>query len=111
MCVCKRLFEQTDQTLSSSQGGYNLLATANSALAVAKVLLGDEVPDLPPMEASDIAVEVVYQLAKIHSKYWKNIDVRACEPLLGEKLYQYAGISIRCLTVLESLHRRIRRRR
>jgi histone deacetylase 6 len=52
---------------------------------VAKVLLGDEVPDLPPMEASDIAVEVVYQLAKIHSKYWKNIDVRACEPLLGEK--------------------------
>ncbi len=70
------------------------MATANSALAVTKVLLGDEIPDLPPMEASDIAVEVIYQLAKIHSKYWRNIDVRACEPLLGKYVAMHGMIFI-----------------
>lgn len=32
------------------------------------------------MQASDLTVEVVNQVAKVQSKYWKNIDTKACEP-------------------------------
>jgi histone deacetylase 6 len=63
------------------QGGYNLTAISNSAEAVARILLGESVPELPPLQASDIATEVMYQVAKIQSKYWKSIDVQACLPI------------------------------
>lgn len=33
------------------------------------------------MQASDIATEVMYQVAKIQSRYWKSIDVQACLPI------------------------------
>lgn len=32
------------------------------------------------MRASDVATEVMFEVAKIQSKYWKSIDVKACEP-------------------------------
>lgn len=32
------------------------------------------------MVAQDLAVEVVNQVAKVQSKYWKSINPRACEP-------------------------------
>lgn len=69
---------------AGAQGGYDLDALSSSALAVAKTLLGEELPELLPMTASDLATEVVYQVAKIQKRYWKTINVAACEPLMGE---------------------------
>jgi histone deacetylase 6 len=67
------------------QGGYNLKSISVSALAVAKVLLGAPPPELPPMVASDIATETVFQCAYIQSRFWKSIDPKACEPVEGEQ--------------------------
>ncbi|KAJ4483351.1 histone deacetylase complex protein [Lentinula aciculospora] len=62
------------------EGGYNLDATMNSALAVTKVILGEAPDPLPPMHASETATETVYLVAKEQSKYWKSIDAKSCEP-------------------------------
>ena len=70
------------------QGGYCLDAISTSATAVARILVGEAPPELPPMTASDIATETVYQVAVEQSKYWKNIDPKTCEPIEGE-LRQY----------------------
>lgn len=59
-------------------------AISNSAEAVARILLGEPVPELPPLQASDIATELMYQVAKIQCKYWKSIDVQSCLPIDGE---------------------------
>lgn len=59
-------------------------AISNSAEAVARILLGEPVPDLPPLQASDIATELIYQVSKIQCKYWKSIDVQSCLPIDGE---------------------------
>lgn len=59
-------------------------AISNSAEAVARILLGEPVPELPPLQASDIATELMYQVAKIQSKYWKSIDVQSCLPIDGK---------------------------
>jgi hypothetical protein len=66
------------------QGGYNLSAISNSAFAVAQVLLGETPPELGALKASEVATEVVHQVAKVHSKYWKSIDPVGCEPPEGE---------------------------
>ncbi|KAJ3487452.1 hypothetical protein NLI96_g3543 [Meripilus lineatus] len=63
------------------EGGYNLDAISASALAVAKVILGEIPPELPSMVASDIATETVWQVATEQSKYWKSINPKACEPI------------------------------
>ncbi|KIR69589.1 histone deacetylase 6/10 [Cryptococcus bacillisporus CA1873] len=62
------------------EGGYNLRAISDSALAVARVLLGEIPPELGILRASQAATEVVYQVALEQSKYWECIDVKACEP-------------------------------
>lgn len=62
------------------EGGYNLKAISDSALAVAQVLLGETPAEIGHLEASEAATEVMYQVAKVQSKYWKSIDVKACEP-------------------------------
>ncbi|OCF43376.1 histone deacetylase 6/10 [Kwoniella heveanensis CBS 569] len=62
------------------EGGYNLRAISDSALAVAHVLLGETPAELDVIQASEAATEVIYQCAKVQSKYWKSIDVKACEP-------------------------------
>jgi histone deacetylase 6 len=61
-----------------------LKAISNSAEAVARILLGEPVPELPPLQASDIATELMYQVAKIQCKYWKSIDVQSCLPIDGK---------------------------
>lgn len=66
------------------EGGYNLRAISDSAFAVAQVLLGETPAELGALEASDVATEVVHQVAKVQSKYWKSINVKACEPPEGE---------------------------
>ena len=65
------------------QGGYSLDAISNSATAVAKILVGEAPPELPPMVASDVATETVYQVAVEQSKYWKCMNPKAVEPQEG----------------------------
>ncbi|KAJ7579149.1 histone deacetylase complex protein [Mycena floridula] len=62
------------------EGGYNLDSICVSASAVVRVLLGEPPGELPPMVAGEYATETVWLVAKEQSKYWKNIDVRSCEP-------------------------------
>ncbi|EPS99814.1 hypothetical protein FOMPIDRAFT_1146984 [Fomitopsis schrenkii] len=63
------------------EGGYNLDAISVSALAVARVILGEVPPQLGPMVASEVATETIWHVAMEQSKYWKNIDPKACEPV------------------------------
>jgi histone deacetylase 6 len=49
-------------------------------VAVAQVLLGETPAELPPLQASETATEVVYEVAKMQSKYWRCLDVKGCEP-------------------------------
>lgn len=62
------------------EGGYNLEASAKSALAVTRILLGDAPPELPPMVASEEATETIWQVATEQSKYWKCMNPKAVEP-------------------------------
>jgi histone deacetylase 6 len=62
------------------EGGYNVDAIAKSSLAVAKVLLGEPPAELAPMTAEDVGAETIWLVAKEQSKYWKNVDPKACEP-------------------------------
>lgn len=68
------------------QGGYNLKAIADSSLAVAQVLLGETPDDISEVEASEAGTEVMLQVAKVQSKYWKNVTVKSCEKPEGEWL-------------------------
>ncbi|KAK0486054.1 histone deacetylase complex protein [Armillaria novae-zelandiae] len=52
------------------EGGYN----------VTKVIVGEPPDELPPMTANEQATEVVWLVAKEQSKYWKNVNPKACEP-------------------------------
>ena len=53
------------------EGGYNLTSISNSALAVAKVLLGEPPENTIRMQPHGDAIEVVDEVTKIQSKYWK----------------------------------------
>lgn len=44
------------------------------------------------MRASEAATEVVYQVALEQSKYWKCIDVKACEPPEGMSSFSYSPL-------------------
>ncbi|KAI0674933.1 histone deacetylase complex protein [Trametes maxima] len=70
------------------EGGYNLDAISTSALAVAKVILGEAPPQIPSLVASEAATETIWQVAVEQSKYWKNLDPKACEPI--EEIEQLA---------------------
>ncbi len=59
-------------------------AIADSALAVAQIILGGMPPQLPPMTATEAATETIYQVAMEQSKFWKNVDPKACEPIEGQ---------------------------
>jgi hypothetical protein len=75
--------------LTVRKGGYNLDSISNSALAVAKVILGDPPPRLPPMTASADGMETIWHVAMEQSKYWKGISPKACEPRESEFLCIY----------------------
>ncbi|CDK29439.1 unnamed protein product [Kuraishia capsulata CBS 1993] len=55
------------------EGGYNLDSIANSALSVAKVLLGDTPEELRSSLPTKSAVEVIDDVVKIQSRYWKSL--------------------------------------
>ncbi|KAL7419556.1 Histone deacetylase hda1 [Cryptotrichosporon argae] len=76
------------------EGGYNLRAISDSSLAVAQVLLGETPEELGPLEASELATEVVYQVAQVQSKYWKSINVPACEPTEASALEDGASPTV-----------------
>jgi histone deacetylase 6 len=65
------------------QGGYTLESLSNCALAVGRMLLGEAPPELPPLVASEVESETVWLVAKEQSKYWKNINIKACQPKEG----------------------------
>ncbi|KDQ57529.1 hypothetical protein JAAARDRAFT_686851 [Jaapia argillacea MUCL 33604] len=62
------------------EGGYNLDSISNSALAVTRMILGEEPPELGSMVASESATETVWQVARQQSKYWKSVEPKAAEP-------------------------------
>ncbi|KAG9124110.1 Histone deacetylase hda1, partial [Ceratobasidium sp. 392] len=62
------------------EGGYNLNSISKSAVAVVHSLLGDQLPELPRLEASEIATEVVWQVARVQSQYWHCINPPNLEP-------------------------------
>lgn len=80
------------------QGGYNLNAISESSLAVAQVLLGETPAEFGSLVASEIATEVMWQAAKVQSKYWKNIDLKACEPPEGRSSQCCAELGLTCLS-------------
>ena len=47
-------------------------------------MLGETPPELGALQASEVATEVIHQVAKVHSKYWKSIDPVSCEPPEGK---------------------------
>jgi histone deacetylase 6 len=87
------------------KGGYNLDSISKSALAVTRVLLGQAPDELPPLTASDEATETVWLVAKEQSKYWKNVDPKACEPQESEQENPLALRVVFCSCVVASLRR------
>lgn len=77
------------------EGGYNLDAISHSSLAVAQVLLGETPPELPALQASEVATEVVHQVARVQSRYWKSIDVKACGPPEGNPFLTWVNHAYR----------------
>lgn len=69
------------------QGGYTLESLSNCALAVGRMLLGEAPPELPPLVSSEVEAETIWLVAKEQSKYWKNINIKACEPKEGSYLF------------------------
>ncbi|KAI9437713.1 histone deacetylase complex protein [Lactarius indigo] len=66
--------------VAALEGGYTLDSISNCALAVGRMLLGEAPPELPALVASEVEAETVWLVAKEQSKYWKNINIKACEP-------------------------------
>ncbi|THH05529.1 hypothetical protein EW145_g4728 [Phellinidium pouzarii] len=66
--------------VAALEGGYNVGSIADSALAMTRVLLGDEPPELKPLVAGEIGTEIVWAVANHQSRYWKNLDPQSCEP-------------------------------
>lgn len=78
-------------TFFTFKGGYNLDASANSAAAVTRVLLGEALPELPSMVASEEATETIWQVATQQSKYWKCMNPKAVEPREGLHILSLYG--------------------
>lgn len=53
------------------EGGYNLDSISKSALAVAKVLVGEPPEKIVPLDPHLETLEVVDEVVKYHSKYWR----------------------------------------
>ncbi|KAF9017536.1 hypothetical protein BDZ89DRAFT_1074786, partial [Hymenopellis radicata] len=62
------------------EGGYNVESVAQSALAVAKILVMESPPELPPLRVNEIGTETVWLVAKQQSRYWNSISPQACTP-------------------------------
>ena len=85
------------------QGGYTLESLSNCALAVGRMLLGEAPPELPPLVASEVESETVWLVAKEQSKYWKNINIKACEPKEGFYSFVYQYFQFRLTSIFQTL--------
>ncbi|CAI5756113.1 unnamed protein product [Candida verbasci] len=56
------------------EGGYNLESISKSALAVAKVLIGEPPENTITSQPHSESIEVIDEVIKIHSKYWKCLN-------------------------------------
>ncbi|KAK0549432.1 Histone deacetylase hda1 [Tilletia horrida] len=68
------------------EGGYNLDATAQSALAVTKTILGEapEAYDVNELGCGLIAQRTVHEVAKVQERYWKSIVSSELEPKVND---------------------------
>ena len=53
---------------------------------MARILLGDVPEALPPLVASEVATETVWQVAMQQSRFWRSINPKATEPFAGASL-------------------------
>ena len=60
---------------------------ARSALAVGRTLVGESPPEMGSLIASEEGSETIFAVAKYQSQFWKNIDVRSCEPREGSRYF------------------------
>lgn len=72
------------------EGGYNLDATSLSALAVAKVLVGEPPENTISNQPSLEAIEVIDEVKKVQSKYWKSLRYGVPSKTFDD-LYDIAG--------------------
>lgn len=84
------------------EGGYNLDSIRNSAVAVMRVLMGEAPPYLLPMVASKAATETVYQTARVHARYWNNLNA----PPLDARAIEDSPISTDIPTLLKEYRAR-----
>lgn len=61
-----------------------MASISDSALAVARILMGQAPDELPPLVASEAATETVWLVAREQSKYWRSVDPKSCEPQEGQ---------------------------
>ena len=59
------------------EGGYNLKAIANSALAVTKTLMGQAPPRIPSVEATDSGLRTIFEVIEHQSQNWKCLVPKA----------------------------------
>ncbi|EJD52489.1 hypothetical protein AURDEDRAFT_82103 [Auricularia subglabra TFB-10046 SS5] len=62
------------------EGGYETKVIADSALAVARVLVGDAPPQLGPLVANETSTQAIWQCSLVLSRFWKSIVPKALEP-------------------------------
>ena len=66
------------------------------------MLLGEAPPELPPLVSSEVEAETIWLVAKEQSKYWKNINTKACEPKEGS-YHSSEYIFSKLISILQTL--------
>jgi len=67
------------------------------------MLLGEAPPELPPLVSSEVEAETVWLVAKEQGKYWKNINIKACEPKEGLYSFAYESFLSKLISILQTL--------
>jgi hypothetical protein len=67
------------------------------------MLLGEAPPELPPLVASEVESETVWLVAMEQSKYWKNINIKACEPKEGLYSFVYEYFLLKLTSIFQTL--------
>ncbi len=67
------------------------------------MLLGEAPTELPPLVASEVESETIWLVAKEQSKYWKNINTKACEPKDGSYSFVYQCVLSKLTSIFQTL--------
>ena len=65
------------------------------------MLLGEAPPEMPPLVSSEVEAETIWLVAKEQSKYWKNINIKACEPKEGYYPFLYECFHSELISILQ----------